>query len=267
MPNDSDPVTIGTLTTTLEKFFVEKLSFLEKLVEENNKLQEKVEELNKKVESMEMSLDDQAAYSRRNNIVIHGIPMQENGNELAIAKMAGDIVGVRLKDEDIDAAHRLQSTERNKNAPPFIIKLVNRFKKTEMIKQARAKKPTAEKYEGAPQYKIFYTDHLTRRNQEILFQAKRLGDKYYVWTKNGMVMRRERDSEGARTIRIKSVEEVDQLGIKTSQPIGGNEVLKDAAGKRGIDQMSPEENSNAGKRSYVPNRNHGLDKFRYNGGK
>lgn len=255
MGNDNDPVTVGTLTLTLEKFFVEKFSFLENIVEENKKMKEKVEELNLRVVELETHLDEQAAYSRRNNVVIHGIPIKENEKEMEVAKMIGELVGVSLKEEDIDAAHRLRSTQKNKNAPPFIIKLVSRFKRAELIKKAKEIKPTAERCGGDPRNKIFYADHLTKKNQEILYQAKKLWEKYYVWTKNGNVLCREKNTEGALVKRIKSVQEVGELWNCIPDS-------RDKGSKRNVEETSPDVRSNTIKKTNVSGK-HGLEKFQY----
>lgn len=93
--------------------------------------------MNRKMDEIETSINDQAAYSRRNNTVVHGVQILKHENEIEIAKLDGDIFGVKFKDEDIDAAHRLWSTKKKKYAPPFIIKLANKFKNAQLVKQAK----------------------------------------------------------------------------------------------------------------------------------
>lgn len=50
-------------------------------------------------------------YSRRNNVVVQGIPYQENENLLEVAISAGELVGVNLDARDLHIVHRF----RNKN--------------------------------------------------------------------------------------------------------------------------------------------------------
>lgn len=163
----------------------------------------------------------------------------------------------------IDKAHRLRSTQKNKNALPFMIELVSRFKKTESIKQVKQIKPTAQSYDGNTQNKIFYTDHLTRRNQEILYEARKQGKKYFVWTKNGALMYREQNKEGTKANRIKSIREVEYFWQKVPNTEEENVGLRFRAEKRSVDQTSPEVRNNFGKKASASNGGHGLDRFRY----
>lgn len=262
--SDNDPVTIGALKASLESFYVEKLSFLENIVKENETLKNEVKNLNHRVNELELIIDDQAAYSRRNTLVVHGIPLQQDESEIGIAKLIGEIVDVSLKDEDIDAAHRLRPSSKNMNAPPFVLKLVSRFKKAELMLKAKKMKPTADVCGGDAKKKIFYADHLTKRNQEILYEARNLWDKYYVWTKNGLVQCREKNKANAPANRIYSVHEIEEYWMKATNTEVEDPDYRSNGRKRNVNEISPEHQQNLLKKPATPGKGiEGLQKFRY----
>lgn len=49
-------------------------------------------------------------------------------------------------------------------------------------------KLTTNKLGGSSEAKIFSSEHLTPKNQKIVAQAKRLKDRYFIWTKGGNIM-------------------------------------------------------------------------------
>lgn len=251
---DSDPVTVGTLMLTLNQFYAEKLSFLENVAEENKILKSQVQKLTERVEDLEVRLDDQVAYGCRNEIVIHNMPVQDDEDPTHIAKLAGELVGVQIDKGDVDAAHRMASV---KLTPPFIMRLVNRFKRDEMMRNAKINKPNAESVGGRRDTKIYFSEHLTKRNRELLFNARVLRNSHYVWTKNGMVMCKEK-KENSKAFRIKYIHEIQGI----SGGVNGAETTESR--KRGLDETSPQ----APDKLKIPASNGGVngatkDRFRY----
>lgn len=153
------------LNETLEKNLNEKLKFVKEIHKDHNILRTKVAEVETRVKTLEN-------YSRRNNVVIQGIPFQKEENPLEVAISAGELVGVNLDPRDIDIAHRFKS-KNDKLPPPFIIKLVNRHKKIEIISQARRIKPTGEKM-GGDQSQVEKGRDLSRKRSWV--QSTETGD-------------------------------------------------------------------------------------------
>lgn len=207
MPNE--PLTVDNLKQVLNEIldqkFEEKLHVLKEVIED-------VKVINSRIERLESAHADLENYSRRNNIVIYGIPKIEEENPIEVAIKACEVAGVTLDHKEIDAAHRLPQKKKTTD-PPFILRLVSRFKKEEIIYKARETKPTAKKLGGSNQTKLFYNDHLTTRNQEIFMRAKSLWDDYVITTRNGVVYGRSKIPGSAR-FRIDSVEEINQLTEK-----------------------------------------------------
>ena len=67
--------------------------------------------------------------------MIYNLPLQDNEDPINVARIAGQIVDVDIKKEDIDAAHRHNS---RKETPSFIVCLVSGLKRDETIKSARS---------------------------------------------------------------------------------------------------------------------------------
>ena len=251
---ENDPITVSTLKQILNNFFTEKLAFLEQIMEENRVLKSEVGDLKAQIEGLELRLDDQAAYENRNALIVHNIPLRENEDPIGIARQIGDIIGVKISKNDIDAAHRMPS---RKETPPFILKFISRVTRAEVMRNAKLKKPMANEFGGDPSRKIIYADYLTSRNRRIWAKARELWDGYYVWTKNGFVMCRAK-LENARSFRIKSESEIDILLNASSD----KQQVYDRK-KRNVEETSPIPQINVSKKGTGNTNRHGLDKFRY----
>jgi len=155
-------------------------------------------------------VEDLENYSRRNNVIIHGIPIQENENPLDIAVTMSKVVGVDINYKDIDAAHRLPSL-KNKVSPPFIMRLINRTVKSQIIinakNLAKQQKLNASLVGGDPKLRFYYSEHLSKKNQEILNKARCLWNNYIIYTHNGKVMGRPK--EGGRRFTIESLDVIE----------------------------------------------------------
>lgn len=91
----------------LDDFYKERLTALDELVEDDK-------EIKTRVNKLEDAVDDLASYTRRNNLIVYGVPLQdeERAEDLAV-KLSG-IVGIKVQPHEIDMAHQLPT--RNKNA-------------------------------------------------------------------------------------------------------------------------------------------------------
>ncbi|XKL65696.1 hypothetical protein PGB90_009116 [Kerria lacca] len=157
MPNNK-PVTVDQLKSILDQFFNEKFGFLENIPLENKQLKEKIQILEERMDSIE-------SYFRRNNIIVHGVPRQENENPLELALEICKTTGTEIESYEIDEAHRMPSRNREISLP-FIIKLTNRFKKSEIMKNYKKKKRSQRKSgkRSAPDLGFECREHLPLDN-------------------------------------------------------------------------------------------------------
>ena len=110
----------------------------EKLEEKNTSLQSQVDNLQSEVELRSMVLEDLQQYSRRNCVLVTGVPEEkdENTDEL-IKHLSTDKLEVPLADEDIDRSHRVGKPKTKGKARAIIVKFTRHNKKTQIIKARR----------------------------------------------------------------------------------------------------------------------------------
>lgn len=107
-------------------------------------LETEVSKINHHLESndsatLHAKLEETEAYSRRNNLELHGIPQLPNEDVYEVVRLVVSFFGVELQLKDIDVAHRINSykTEAPK---PIIVKFCSRRLKQEILDRARAKR-------------------------------------------------------------------------------------------------------------------------------
>lgn len=175
-------VIMGTMMQSLENYY-------NKMFEEpdGEYLTKDYRKTKARVNSIEDSVEDLAVLTRRNNIVVHGVPIQRNERAGDLAIRLSEIVGMKVWPDEIDIAYRLL-TAKNDPAPPFIIRYVSRFLAIEVLHRARIVKPRADLMGGKSSQKIFYNEHLTKKNAEIWKEArKKLWHTHWLWMSNGKV--------------------------------------------------------------------------------
>ena len=112
-------------------FINEKFVEFEKEIKNNNEeirsLKKENSYLTKRLEEMDVVLDIQEQYSRRNCILIHGVDKidGEDTDDLSI-KVIEEHMNQKLKPEDIDRSQRLGNPKKSRNAKPrpIIVKYV-----------------------------------------------------------------------------------------------------------------------------------------------
>ena len=94
----------------------------EKIISE---LQKNVNDMSATIESLKGCLDRQEQYSRRNCLLIHGLPESKNENtdELVIDTIK-EKMGEEIERNEIDRSHRLGAPKNNGKSRPIIIKFV-----------------------------------------------------------------------------------------------------------------------------------------------
>ena len=116
------------------------------------------------------ALEQIQKYSYQYNIKIIGLPQQDEResayqtSSLCVNLFQSLGVDVNFKDIDIDIAHRVRSRKEDGGPSSIICKFVRRNSKESVMKQRR------ETNKVNPSVRIF--DHLTPKNEQILFEAK-----------------------------------------------------------------------------------------------
>lgn len=161
--------------------------------------------------------EESAAYSRRNNVVLRGIPLPREGDPAedpydVVAKV-GRAAGVPVIKSNIDACHRLPvGRGAAKAAPAIVVKFVNRYLKADFLVKVKGARLTLADAGFTGEGKVFADEHLTAAASELFKKARDLRNVgyRYIWTRNGCVFARK-EAPGERTVRIDSQEVIDRL--------------------------------------------------------
>jgi hypothetical protein len=163
------------------------------------------DELSVKIASLEDKLEDYEQYSRRNCLLIHGIPetKKENTNSIAISTIT-DRLEIPLTDNDIDRSHRLgrkQTANPSDGVPhprPIIIKFCRYGKREKVFKVKSRLKKTG----------IVITENLTARRMALLKAANNHESVSSAWTTDGRV---QCITTSETFMNIKSIKDLDEL--------------------------------------------------------
>ena len=152
------------------------------------KMETNITNIKKDINWLADSVNHHAEYSRRNTIEFHGVPIKQNETPKDVVDIVcniAKILKVELSPIHIDAAHRLPSRSAVK---PIIVKLVNRWKKDEIMK---ARIPIMAKdlgFHSSP-LRVYINENLTPA-KKYLAKKTRLHFKdcnCSVWTQNGKI--------------------------------------------------------------------------------
>ena len=142
-------------------------------------LEKKVAHLEKENKRLDSELDTNQMYSRRNNLIIHGIAetRDENTDALVINFLKSEL-NLSLTERDLDRSHRLGNRDESKKRPrPIIIKFLRHNDKQLIYSKKKLLK-------NKP---FLITESLTP-NRLALYKAAR--EKYgnsNVWTNDGRI--------------------------------------------------------------------------------
>ncbi|XKL69204.1 hypothetical protein PGB90_006973 [Kerria lacca] len=159
----------------------------DELKQEQNEIQEEVDAMGKDLHSTNRRLNDLEQQSRKNNIIINGVPESKDENVYEIIEKIGTALEESLEKNDIAIAHRIPS---RRGTAPIIVRFNNWEKKTTLIRKSKIVQLTSEKINLNPTQPIYIRDHLTNYSRMLLEEAKNLKNEkkvQFAWYKSGIV--------------------------------------------------------------------------------
>lgn len=198
--------------------FVKEIGALSKRVKDAESemvdLKRENNELRGQLSRVEVQLEELQQYGRKCNLQIDGVP-EMNGERMAdiINKLSIALDEPIVLNQDIQAAHRIPSSNKNRSRP-VIIQFSNRQKRDAVLEKARKKKSltTAVFYNNVPETPVFVNEHLTPYYKQLLYEAKTIKkEKKYemLWVRGAKIfLKRNKD---APTIRIDSFSDLKKL--------------------------------------------------------
>ncbi len=196
----------------IRKAIDESTTKINQLEQDNKILHEEVEELAMENYMLKNRIADMEQYSRKNNMIIRGIPKAAGEDLRMIVKKLATKLDMNISDFEIDTLHRLPS----KNAiPAIIVKFTSRDTKNNFIRSAKKKKLAGCDIGFASVTPIYCDEQITTHTREILQKAleiKRENVVQYVWVRDGNVFVREKEGELAYKITC-----LEQLNLNNPQ--------------------------------------------------
>lgn len=210
-----------------------------RLTTENEDLKKTVAELSCGIDRIKLApLSDigvsQEQQELNANIVIRGIEVEENAKEsdlLAIYHKISNHLGIADSPDHEPIAAKILSSSNNKsksNPPatkPIQIKLHSITAKRQFLQARRIKRDILPSDIGIVQNSkkaLLITEELTRKNQELLYQARSLRgrDKFkFVWSNNGQILARA--DHKSKVLRITDINHVNSIKAEFQQSENG----------------------------------------------
>ena len=195
---------------------------VEEKEQELRQLKEEVAAQKLLISQQEERLADLEQYSRRNCLNFTGIPENADENTVQLAMDLGKMANVKLDKNDIDRAHRIGTpktvTADQPRPPPrpLVVKFVS-YQKREAVWFGRrdlrkAKPPRTSSLPEASVKDVYVQENLTRRNQDIMYQARQLrraGKLWATWS-DGCVLKAKKTQQSP-TVRLRSKADLCQL--------------------------------------------------------
>ena len=144
-----------------------------------NGLQKNVNDMSATIESLKGCLDRQEQYSRRNSLLIHGLPESKNENtdELVIDAIK-EKMGEEIEKNEIDRSHRIGAPKNNGKSRPINIKFVRCNTRCKIFKNKKKLKGKS----------ISVTKSLTKKRMEALKKAREDHGFENVWSSEGKIL-------------------------------------------------------------------------------
>ena len=131
-----------------------------------------------KLDNITAETDKQEQYSRRNCLLIHGLPESKNENTDLLAMEAFDTkMNIKITDNDIDRTNRIGKPKNNGKRRPFIIKFVRYNVRKKIFSSKKLLKDSG----------LSITESLTTFRMKKLNNARETFGFRNVWTVDGRI--------------------------------------------------------------------------------
>ena len=185
------------------------------MVDENKTLKVTCEQQEEKIRQLEKShqgrINSLEQQTRKNNIIITGVPLLKDERIEAVIKDCIRAIGINLTEDDTDACHRLPP-KKSDQPPAIIVKLVRRGLKHQIIRKWEKKKPILSQIGVTSRNRMYVSEHLSPRNADLFYKARCIQKEReikYLRTTDGKILARTQDGE--HVIKIRSEEDLRTL--------------------------------------------------------
>jgi len=177
-------------------------------------IEERMDELENQLSHLQSQLNligakanDNEQYSRRHNVRITGFPEEKGEDCVAkVAKFCKETMKIAISSADIDRAHRVGKPSQSKHRA-IIVRLQSHRHKLDIMKNKKQLRGT----------KFFVNEDLTKENQKLFSEARKLPKVKSAWTRDGTIFIKDRDSD--KIYRIDSSLDIFSYNLQSS-PFG-----------------------------------------------
>ncbi|KAI5692896.1 hypothetical protein M8J76_015159 [Diaphorina citri] len=191
-------------------------------------------EVGRRLADMEVKYDSLESYSRRNCLLVFGVPeaqaKDEHESERAVLEIFNTNLGLSILPDQIDRAHRLGRVKSAAKPRPIIVKFCSYRTRREVFL-------TKKNLKGLP-FRI--GESLTRTRLAILNKARDVFGVQNCWTSDGKILVKDETSGDAVRHVITTMDRLEEVIKQRAGPAAprGRKPGKPAAAKRS-DGVSP----------------------------
>lgn len=176
----------------------------------NNRTEQLVNGLTNKLDARSLVIEDLQQYTRRNCVVVTGVPEVggENTDDI-IVQLSNDKMKVPLTETDLDRTHRIGNRTGDKPRP-IVVKFSRYNTRYKFIKSRKNLKGTKI---GVQELLTPYTQHLLKRAKELVASSRHIKS---VWTWDGKVSVQIEQNGQKRTLRVKHEQDLYKIYDQTA---------------------------------------------------
>ena len=142
-------------------------------------LERRVGDLDNENKALREEMDAMEQYSRRNCLVVLGVPESKKDTGEALLEVFNDRLNVRVTPQCIDRSHRLGRQQPSTDKPrPVIVKFVSYETRRQVFSAKRRLKGC----------KLVITENLTKRRTEMLNRTRTQPGVKCAWTADGRIV-------------------------------------------------------------------------------
>uniref|UniRef100_A0A8D8R0M1 FP protein C-terminal domain-containing protein n=1 Tax=Cacopsylla melanoneura TaxID=428564 RepID=A0A8D8R0M1_9HEMI len=189
--------------TKMMNLLLEQKVQIEKMEKKMNEQMEENKKLRSELKEAKDEVSDLQQRQRLNNIIINGIPEAKGENVIKIVESLGDKLGISNPGFHIQVAHRVKTKTANK-VRPIVVRLINTRTRDAWTMAFRQKQMWKQK--------IYVSEHLTKKNQDLLAKTKELKLKHqyqYVWVKDCRILVRK--NEKSRVYAVRNEDDLERI--------------------------------------------------------
>ena len=192
-----------------------------------NKLQSELAKSSEKCNNLEEKCDDLEQYSRRSNIIISNVPVNNTiALETQVCNILNKYVTPPIEPTDIDRTHRIyrKASRTTSDKPPdIIVKFLSYRTKARILTQDPMENLREDNNRRDDKHKVFISEDLTKTRKGLFFCTRQLKKKKLIkdtFPRDGRIIVKVKDSKNdVKTWSITTENELKAMCSRYKLPI------------------------------------------------